>query len=626
MRLIHCNSSLFILFLVSFFYSPARGQTSWVVGKQGGVKWDAAGVPTSFSLPSSHPGVEGFAVYNDNQGNLQFFCEGKFLRDKNWQVTPNGAGLLGDESSSQSCIILDFPGDTNKLILLVVDGWGTVGNPGNPADPNTGLTMSIIDKTLNNGKGDIIPGQKNMTIKAPIEERIAVCRKPGCVGYWVVVQGCDAENDKFFAYSVGPQGLDASNPVISSVGYLHASPLGEMEFSPDGTQLAYNAWLDYFVAVFDFNATTGVFSNPRRKNYNQGLGTPYGVEFSPNGQYLFVAANYFNNAIYRLNLPDLSNELQLANTSSQGYDYGLLSTGPDGKIYMARRDKTYISCLSTPNNIDPGFVNQAINLSSGNLSTSGLPLTMKGLRIARRTIAHTTGPICQVPIPVKFTVNDSTGISNPVWNFGNGTTSNQYNPTYAYPSLGNYLVTFSYTDPKTGCSATQADSVKLKGPEAPLILSNEIRDSCTKSSRLQLSISDSSRFASLSWQNSLGQSFSGPQFSFGVSPGNVSASGQWVDTAGCTFSWSKIFSILPYPNLPGMNLQYENQSSVCDSTQTIRFFILDSLRFQNIRYQFGSAEYPAQSVIVKIPAGQKAEVRVSAQTVQESASEGIRLL
>ncbi len=558
-----------VVLMAMLIFEKAYGQTTWVVGNQGGIRWNAANVATSFSLPNTHVGLEGTAVYNNSQGNLQFFCEGKTLRNRDWQITPNGSGLLGDESSTQSAVLLDFPDDTNKIILLVVDAWGTKGNPVNPGDPNTGLTMSIIDKTLNNGKGDIISGQKNISIKAPIEERIAVCPKPNCAGYWVVVQGCNAENDKFYTYSVGPQGLDINNPVISTIGYAHSNPIGEMEFSPDGTKLAFNAWLDYFVALFDFNSSTGVFSNPRRKYYSQTLGTPYAVEFSPNGQYLFVAANYSNNAIYRLTLPDLTNELELANTSSQGYDYGLLSTGPDGKIYMGRRDKNYISCLSTPNAADPGFVNQAINLSSGNLSTSGLPVTFRGLKKLNRSISVTRTGGCQLPISVKFQVNDTSQIVNPIWNFGNGTTSAQFNPTYQYPAYENYLVTFSYTDPKTGCTSTRTDSVKLKAGLSPTILSTETRDSCSKKSTFRLRV-DSSLFVSFNWQNSLGQSSNSSEFSFEANSGTIQVNGEWIDTANCPYTWNSSLTSLPYPDLPKFKVGYKLQS--CSQLNTVISF------------------------------------------------------
>lgn len=603
-----------ILFLTVLSVHQTNAQTTWVVGNKGGIQWNAAGVPAPISFPNSHPGVEGTAVYNDNQGNLQFFSEGKSLWNRDWQITANGNGLLGDVSGTQSAVFLDFPNDTNKVILLVVDGWGTVGNPANPSDPNTGLTMSIIDKTLNNGKGDIISGQKNISIKAPVEERIAVCRKPGCAGYWVVVQGCDAENDKFYAYSVGPQGLDINNPVISSVGYAHGSPLGEMEFSPDGTKLAYNAWLDYFVAVFDFNSTSGVFSNPRQKFYNQGLGTPYGVEFSPNGQYLFVAANYWNNAIYRLSLPDLSDELQLANTFNQGYDYGLITTGPDGKIYMGRNGKNYISCLSTPNNADPGFVDQAFTLSAGNISTVGLPVTFKGLRLPQRSISVTKLNNCQVPVAVKFQVNDSSGIINPIWNFGNGNTSTKFNPTYNYPAYGNFLVTFSYTDPKSGCTATRTDSVKLKAPELPPILTAESRDSCTKISRIRFVLQDTILYMTYNWQNSLNQTGNSSQFSFGVPAGNYSATGQFLDRFGCIHPWSNKFNISAYPDLPNLKLLNQKLSSPCNSNLVVLFSLADSMSFQNIRWRIGAAEYSSQSLLQSLPTNQPTTIYVSALT------------
>jgi PKD repeat protein len=430
-----------------------------------------------------------------------------------------------------------------------------------------------------------------------------------------VVQGCDAENDKFYTYSVGPQGLDVNNPIISAVGFTHGSPLGEMEFSPDGTKLAYNAWLDYFVALFDFNSSTGVFSNPRRKFYDQGLGTPYGVEFSPNGQYLFVAANYFNNAIYRLTLPDLSNELQFANTSSQGYDYGLLSTGPDGKIYMGRRDKDYISCLSTPNDADPGFVNQAISLSSGNISTIGLPLTFRVLSKLNRSISVTRTGGCQLPISVKFQVNDTTQIVNPIWNFGNGTTSAQFNPTYQYPAFGNYQVTFSYTDPKTGCTSTRTDSVKLQAGLSPTILSTETRDSCSKKSTFRLMV-DSSLFVSFNWQNSLGQSSDRSEFSFEANSGTIQISGEWLDTANCPSAWNSSIISLPYPDLPKLKIVNDKQNSTCDSNTIVHLTIEDSLRFQNILWRIGTTEYSGHSFHQSLPAKQPTKIYLTALSRQ----------
>ncbi|HEY0039971.1 MAG TPA: PKD domain-containing protein, partial [Flavisolibacter sp.] len=57
---------------------------------------------------------------------------------------------------------------------------------------------------------------------------------------------------------------------------------------------------------------------------------------------------------------------------------------------------------------------------------------------------------CQPPLTVTFT-NQSTGAVSYLWNFGDGNTSTQQNPTHTYTAYGNYTVTLIATN-ASGCT------------------------------------------------------------------------------------------------------------------------------------------------------------------------------
>lgn len=608
--------SFFIAFWVFLlFYETSFGQRTWVVGKQK-IKWDVSNNVTFEDLSTPSLGTEGTAIYNDANGNLQFYSDGVQLINKNWTTTPNGNNLLANSSSTQSATFVDFPGDSNKVILFAVDAWGNLGNPFDPNEPNTGLTYSIIDKTLDGGKGDIIVGKKNIPVIAPVQEKIAVYPKADCSGYWVVVLGCGADSDKFFTYSVDTTGVVVNNPVVSPVSFFHTNPIGEMDFSPDGKHLAYTTFIDYFVGLFDFNSQTGQFSNPRRFDFNQGLGSPYGVEFSPNSDFLFVACTYFNNQLFRFALNAFDTPEPFANQSVQGYDFGLLSTGPDGKIYMARNGKSYLSAINNPDAPTYSFVSESINLTNGNVSTIGLPGIFR--KTGARRIPISINPLfqCQPPFPVNFAATDSSFLSNPAWNMGNGIIINNFQTTYSYPGFGKYLVSFSYTDSKTGCPVTLLDSVKLVAPP-PLseIIYTESRDTCKGEANIQFSYPMSNRWSSLIWTGPNGAGGSGNSFGAVTAPGPYTVTLLLNDTAGCAFSLNKTVSISSFPALPEkVKIDSLRFSSECDSIITYRFWVSDSTLFKDYSWRFSSGKSEKPSFVTNIMPDMYFFIQVSANT------------
>ena len=66
--------------------------------------------------------------------------------------------------------------------------------------------------------------------------------------------------------------------------------------------------------------------------------------------------------------------------------------------------------------------------------------------------------------PVNFQ-NNSPGILNVSWEFGDGNTSNLYNPSHTYNSIGSYTVELTATNPFTGC--TNSSSLPVVVSETP---------------------------------------------------------------------------------------------------------------------------------------------------------------
>lgn len=79
------------------------------------------------------------------------------------------------------------------------------------------------------------------------------------------------------------------------------------------------------------------------------------------------------------------------------------------------------------------------------------------------TVAN--GNSCKVPLPVVFTNTTTNGVDY-LWNFGDGTTSTQVNPTHTYTRFGNFNVTLVVTN-NNGCKDTlvQSKAVTIVPPK-----------------------------------------------------------------------------------------------------------------------------------------------------------------
>jgi WD40 repeat protein len=246
---------------------------------------------------------------------------------------PNGTGLLGDPSSTQSGIIAPHPGNSDLFYLFSLDQLGL---------PD-GLRYSIVDMSLDNGFGDVT-SSKNVLLHTPSTEKITAITHANGNDIWVVTH--KYLTNEFFTYLIDNTGIN-STPITTSLGFrpiVTSDALGCMKISPDGSKIAVAYGNEGLVEIFDFDTNTGIISNliqiPGQRNLSvNGPNLIYGIEFSPNSNYLYVSAQadaIFQFDITSFNQNDIINSKIRINPtpappSNIDEPFNNLQLGPDGK-------------------------------------------------------------------------------------------------------------------------------------------------------------------------------------------------------------------------------------------------------------------------------------------------------
>ncbi|MBT3208976.1 MAG: T9SS type A sorting domain-containing protein [Bacteroidetes bacterium] len=336
--------SLIIIFVSNILAQNGEGN-NWIFGTNAGVSWDCSTVtPVAFG-GSPLTTNEGVATISDPSCNLLFFSDGTLVWDANMVQMPNGFGLTGDASSTQSAVIIPKPMDPNTYYIFTVDDNLQSG----------GLAYSRVDMTANGGLGDVDPLEKNIPIFNPSPEKITAVNHANGTDIWVIVH--EWGNANFRSILVTSAGIDLVNGYVSSTtGTPHAGSSGEsrgyMKASPSGTKVVLGIEAMDLYELFDFDNLTGDLTNPVTMS---GFPDAYGCEFSPDEHYLY-AVNRWDNEVHQwdlLELPNVTNFLNSHETvgwlGPQSYgDGGAVQLAPDGKIYCARDDVSWLARINEP--------------------------------------------------------------------------------------------------------------------------------------------------------------------------------------------------------------------------------------------------------------------------------------
>jgi PKD repeat protein len=311
---------------------------------------------------------EGCAAISDAAtGEILFYTNGIKVWNAEHDVMPNGTGLSADLSSAQAAVIVPDPGNANQYYIFTAGEYFSGG-----AD---GYRYSIVDMNLDGGLGDVT-AVKNELLYSPASEKLCVVKNASGTGFWIATHEFSGNN--FVTYELTAAGISA--PVISSVGTTYSvyEPIGYMKFSSQGNRLGTVLSGFNGVEVFDFDAATGLLSNPVTLS-PVGLALPYvyGISFSPNGTRLY-ATEENDSRIYQFDLAagsvDEINASKTAVGTSTSYAMQAIQLAPDGKLYVSRNGYSYLAVIEYPDSLGAacGFIDDGFYLG-GNYSAYGLP-------------------------------------------------------------------------------------------------------------------------------------------------------------------------------------------------------------------------------------------------------------
>ena len=424
-----------LLFIVlSSQISFAQGEANvWYFGYNAGLDFNT-NPPTALTNGACATS-EGSASISDKNGNLLFYTDGITVWNKNHFIMPNGSGLYGNSSSSQSGIIVPYPGTYNsslsrfdKYYIITVDYLAG----------SYGVNYSEVDMTLNGGLGDIT-AIKNINLYdagagVGTNECIGIAQHSNGCDFWLI--GKPAGNADFNVYLINSSGLNIT-PIISSPGPIMSSYIGMLKVAPNNQKIAvaHGGGSGYGLFIYNFNNTNGVVSSIIFQDVTLPL-IPYGIEFSPDNNILYQTCGpgYGHPNIYQYDLTSGTNALFLSSrtiigTTSIGYPAGM-QFASDGKIYVANYGVAALGVINNPNVLGTGcnFTDQGQPLSNINYGI-GLPALVTSFISPKQKIISTY--ICNTSYNYSVALTSTANVSSVNWLF-----TPQANPTQTIIATG----------------------------------------------------------------------------------------------------------------------------------------------------------------------------------------------
>ncbi|MEM8999263.1 MAG: T9SS type B sorting domain-containing protein [Bacteroidota bacterium] len=424
-----------------------REAANWYFGNFAGLDFNS-GAP-EFLLDGQINTVEGCESFSDAQGNLLFYTEGKTVWNRRHEVMPNGTGLGGSFSTTQSALVVPHPVSKNLYFIFTPDDALSISLGG-----SNGFNYSVLDMSRDGGLGDIVT--KNVTLLDECSEKVSAVRNQTGDYYWVITH----YRNRFYAYRVDNLGVNTT-PVVSTVGPLiddFENIRGSLKMSPNGDKLAIAHTIvrpenKGSLYLFDFDVNTGVVSNPLLVSDKRLY---YGVEFSSNSSKLYASGltisgnsadipeNILELVQFDLDDPDIPGSAYVVNTFGAniiGDVAGSLQIGIDKKVYHAIPNAK-LSVIRTPNlkGIDCDFREFGVDL--GNRASSyGLPPFIQSFFETIVTIEN----FCEGDVTT-FTTESSGDVAAIHWDFGDPASgannfSTDLNPTHVFSSNGLFEVT-----------------------------------------------------------------------------------------------------------------------------------------------------------------------------------------
>ncbi len=302
-------------------------------------------------------------------GELLFYSNGGQCWNRDNQVMPNGDSLLGHEypyNCTQGVCIVPVVGQSKKYYLFSLQSTNSIVYPG----PFGTLYYSIVDMSLDNGKGDIVRANKNVLVTRDTlgQGMIAI---PGnrCDEIWLVLNRRDRL--RFRSYRIHRGGLDTipvlsapgggpawANEDYSFIGYggLAVSPARDkiVATCPSVYSLSFATLNPGGTVLCQFDPLTGIVGDAIEV---PGAGVSVCGAFSPDNSMLYLLS-FTHRQLLQYNVSSLTSTALEASRTVVLEDRNLLSELAylrqyKGKIYVSRECdanvNTKLGVINNPN-------------------------------------------------------------------------------------------------------------------------------------------------------------------------------------------------------------------------------------------------------------------------------------
>lgn len=434
-----------IVMTTMFASSQAQRRTwNWFFGDKAGLNF-STGVPLDLTGGQINT-EEGCATMSRrNTGQLLFYTDGVTVWNRLHEAMPNGFGLNGDPSTSQSALIVPWPNDDDRFVIFT---------PAPITSSNVNgrcfcLTYSIVDMKLNGGFGDVT--QKNIVLDADVTEHVTATADCDQGGWWVVVRR--RESPAFAAYHVTETGINTT-PSISTIDVgEEVRDAGQMHISPNGENLVITSPAGS-AFLYSFARSTGVAYGGVELFGGERLGSSYGATFSVDSRYVFIASSVESPAstlIHRFDIQAgdesqiVASRQQLASLSGTSA-FTPMQLGPNGIVYIGRPGMRTLAAIDRPSDPFPVVQDSAVFLTG--TCRSGLPNLIDWLLAPHAPDDKS----CELPIAitqdmelcrgecVRLTDNSQGNIDSYSWNIPGAVPSSVRikDPLVCFPTSGGF--------------------------------------------------------------------------------------------------------------------------------------------------------------------------------------------
>ncbi len=331
-----------VLILLFGIIDCSIGQDNlWLIHKDISVDFSSGKGEYKYLLHSLKSWSEGYVSVCDTAGNLMFYCDGETIWDRNHEVMPNGSGLSGNLSSMQGVLAIQSSHNPQKYFLFTLQDVTDDTAQGS-------LFFSVVDMSLNNGKGVIIT--KNVHLADNLTEKMIGIPHP-CGGTWIIVHERNSNRFISFWFFDGKI-LEIRNSNLGSVPEQFLF-VGQLKYSPETGILASmtisasakKGKLEFF----KFDPSTGYLSEPilfedelldAHKGFLSG-------DFSASGKYFYTSRIFPNREesireILQLSMDNYDKQMilssmQIVGTLDKESYIGnghTITRGPDQRIYI----------------------------------------------------------------------------------------------------------------------------------------------------------------------------------------------------------------------------------------------------------------------------------------------------